>query len=74
MSYTTSYSLMQWYDKWIVVCSRPDTVRKSYLRDVRNGATVWYHDPLYARPYSLKTAMRHLREMRASDPYCDEDY
>lgn len=69
-----SYSLVQWYDKWDVVKSTPDSVVKLYLRDVRNGATVWYTDQLYARHYSKKTAMRHLRNLRASDPDCDEDF
>ena len=73
-SYTTSYSLMQWYDKWMVVKTTSDSVKKGYLRDVRNGATVWYFDPLYARGYSKKTALRHLRDLRASDPTCDEDF
>lgn len=70
----TSYSLQDWYGKYIVVKSTPDSVRKGYLRDVRNGSTVWYFDPLYARAYSFKTAMRHLRNLRASDPECCEDY
>lgn len=69
-----SYSLVQWYDKWDVVKSTPDSVVKFYLRDVRNGTTIWYRDQLYARHYSKETAMRHLRNLRASDPDCDEDF
>ena len=69
-----SYSLMEYHGKWVVMKSTPNSVRKGYLRDVRNGATVWYFDPLYARAYSYKTAMWHLRDLRASDPNCEEDF
>lgn len=68
-----SYSLMEWHGKWNVVKSTPDSVRKFYLSSVRNGATIWFTDQLYARHFSKKTALRHLRDLRANDPDCDED-
>lgn len=71
---TTSYHLMQWYGKWIVVKSFPLSVRKWYLKGVRNGCEKWCCDPLYAQAYSEKTAHRHLRNLRANDPSCEEDY
>ena len=69
-----SYSIREWYGKWIVVKTVPNTAKKLYLTSVRNGAEIWMCDPLYARPFSKQTAMRHLRECRASDPECEEDY
>ena len=71
---TTSYSLMQWFDKWLVVKAVPWSVRKWYLKDVRNGKYTWVSDPLYAKGYSRKTADRHLRNMRANDDFCEEDF
>ena len=68
-----SYSLMEWHGKWDVMKSTPDSVRKFYLNSVRNGRTIWFTDQLYARHFSKKTALRHLRDLRASDPDCDED-
>lgn len=69
-----SYSLMNWHGRYIIVQTSPDNARKSYLQSVRNGATVWFFDPMYARPFSKKTAMRHIRDLRASDPECQEDF
>lgn len=75
----TSYSLMEWHGKWDVVKTEPDSVVKLYLNRVHSTGsgtfgTVWFRDQLYARHYSKKTALRHLRNLRASDPDCDEDY
>lgn len=61
----TSYSLKEWYGKYIVTQTDTETGRKSYLGYVRNGATIWYFDPLYAKPYSLQTAKRHMRDLQA---------
>ena len=71
---SNSYSLVEWYGKYDVMRTTSDSVRKAYLMRVQGTGTIWHYDQLYARHYSYKTAMRHLRNLRASDPECNEDY
>lgn len=72
---TNSYSIHDWFGKSLVCRSSPDSVKKWYIHHIsRSGGVTWVSDPLYAKPYSRATALRHLRSLRASDPNCDEDY
>lgn len=62
-----TYSLQNWYGKYIVVKTVPGIFGHGYLKSFRNGEAIWYRDPLYARAYTYKTAMHHLRTISADD-------
>ena len=67
-----SYSVMHWQGKYIVVKTLPNG-RKFHLQSVYRNACIWCFDPLYARKFAYSTAMKHLKNLRASDPDCEED-
>ena len=69
-----SYSVMHWYEKYIVVKSVPNTVRKFYIRTIYHGKITWTTDSTYAKQYNYSTAMKHLRNLRNNDPNCEEDF
>lgn len=58
------YSLREWYGKYLVVKTDPNGARL-YLRGIAGSVLCWYHDPLYARPFTLRTALKHLMNLRA---------
>ena len=67
-----SYSMIEKGGKYIVRKASPDGM--SYLMSVQGSGSVWWFEPSKARAYSRKTALWHLRNFRASDPDCEEDY
>ena len=63
-----SYIIRRWFQKFLVMQTRPETVVKYYLKGfTRDGAPVWVTDPLSARSYSMTTAKKHLKALELAD-------
>lgn len=46
---------------------RPDSKRHEYVSGFRNGEYTWHHDYAYAKDFSLKTALKHVHNLYATN-------
>jgi len=51
-----------WYDKTNVYYY-DNNGRKLYIKSFRNGSYTWTKDPLYARHYTEKAAVKHMNTL-----------
>ena len=71
---TNSYNIEERYTKFLVRRTSSDSRKKWYISHVSSNGATWVSDPLYAKQYSYRTALRHVKSLRASDPNCYENY
>ena len=50
--------------RYAVIRTDSETIRPYYLKGIRSGRPIWYHDLINARPYTWKTAIKYMNELQ----------
>lgn len=65
--YTYKIKILSFPDgktRYAVLRFTAENVRPMYLHSFRSGRYVWYHDLINARPFSWKTALKHVKALQ----------